>query len=202
MSDLASNRLGLGNKPALIVVDMTLGFTDPVSPLGAECDSVKTAISQLLSCFREQKLPIYFTSVEYSDAAQASVFREKIPALNILECRTRWVELDPAMKHSEGELIIKKHWASAFFGTDLAEHLAKQRVDSLVVTGLTTSGCVRATAVDGLQHNYPVVIPKEACGDRNLEAHRANLFDLDAKYVDVVSIDEVLSTLPNPSAAD
>ena len=193
--DLAANSLGLGKKNALIVVDMTCGFTDPSSALGAECDSVKSAISRLLDYFRANSLPIYFTSVEYTDASQASVFREKIPALNILQAGSQWTELDAAMQHRQHEPIIKKFWASGFFGTDLADRLKTENVDSLVVSGLTTSGCVRATAVDGLQHNFRVVIPSEACGDRNLDAHNANLFDLNAKYADVLSLDKVLDLL-------
>lgn len=190
--DLASHTLGLGENPALIVVDMTNGFADPKSPLGTECTSVKAAIGQLLQRFRKKKLPIYFTSVEYSDVSQACVFRHKIPALDILQQGSDWVELDPSMQHQQSEPIIKKYWASAFFDTGLAEILKRQKVDSLVVTGLTTSGCVRATAVDGLQHDFRVVIPREACGDRNQSAHEANLFDLNAKYVDVVALAEVL----------
>ena len=93
------------------------------------------------------------------------------------------------------ETVIEKQWASAFFGTDLAERLAAAEVDSLVVTGLTTSGCVRATVVDALQHEYPVVVPREAVGDRNPAAHEANLFDMDAKYGDVLSLEEVLALL-------
>ena len=200
--DLASQPLGLGRKPALIVVDMINGFTDPASPLGSECDAVKEAIAQLLNCFREKELPIYFTCVEYSDPSQANVFREKLPALNILEYGSEWVELDGAMERRAEEPIIKKQWASTFFATDLAERLRVQGVDSLVVTGLTTSGCVRATAVDGLQYNFRVVVPREACGDRNSAAHEANLYDLNTKYVDVVSLDEAIALLEAVNPVD
>lgn len=198
---LQSQVLGLGAKPALIVVDMTNGFTDPQSPLGTECAPVKLAIKELLASFREKRLPIYFTSVVYTNSEQASVFREKLPALNILAQGSAWVELDPEFGRREDEPIIIKHWASAFFGTDLAERLSEQQVDSLVVTGLTTSGCVRATAVDGLQNNFFVLVPREAVGDRNLAAHDANLYDLNAKYADVVSLAEAvveLETLRSP----
>jgi maleamate amidohydrolase len=193
--DLLSNKLGLGRKPALIVVDMTKGFTDPASPLGAECGTVKAAIVTLLDCFRDKELPVFFTAVEHPDTSEASVFQEKIPALNILQVGSDWVELDPAMARRDHEPLIKKLWASAFFGTDLAQRLRQQQVDSLVVTGLTTSGCVRATAVDGLQHNFRVVLAREATGDRNNDAHTANLFDLNAKYADVLSLEEVLVSL-------
>ena len=192
---LISKSLGLGVKPALIVVDMTRGFTDPQSPLGAECTEVKTAINRLLEQFRAKSLPIHFTSVVYSNDEQARVFRDKLPALNILKKGSQWVEIDPVLNHKDTEPVIVKHWASGFFATDLAEQLRAQQVDSLVVTGLTTSGCVRATAVDGLQHNFRVVVPKEASEDRNQAAHQANLYDLNAKYVDVLSLDDVLMLL-------
>ena len=105
------------------------------------------------------------------------------------------MEIDPRLAPRPEEPVIEKRWASAFFGTDLDQRLKRARADSLVVTGLTTSGCVRATAVDGLQHDYLVAVPREAVGDRNAQAHEANLFDLDAKYADVVSLQELFAML-------
>ena len=124
----------------------------------------------------------------YRNAHQAGVFRQRINALNVLRPGSPWVEIDARLVPDDDEPVIEKRWASAFFRTDLQQRLTDAQVDSLVVTGLTTSGCVRATAVDGLQHDYRVVVPREAVGDRNPEAHEANLFDLDAKYADVVSL--------------
>jgi maleamate amidohydrolase len=106
------------------------------------------------------------------------------------------VQIDPALQPISGELIIEKQWASSFYGTELDAHLKALNVDTLIVTGLTTSGCVRATVVDGLQHDYVVIVAEEAVGDRNPEAHAANLFDMHAKYADVVKIDDVLHQLP------
>ena len=174
---------------------MTHGFTHPNSPLGTECDSVKKAIGQLLMCFRANKLPIFFTSVEYSNASIAKTFRQKLPDLNIFELGSDWVQLDAAMDRQINEPIIKKCWASAFFGTNLALLLNDCGADSLIITGLTTSGCVRATAVDGLQHDYPVIIPREAVADRNLGAHEANLYDLGTKYAEVIPLADVLTQL-------
>ena len=108
---------------------------------------------------------------------------------------SHWVKIDSALEPLDGEPVIEKQWASAFFETDLNQRLTALGVDSLVVTGLTTSGCVRASAVDGLQNDYQVVIAEEAVGDRNPEAHRANLFDLKAKYADVLPVAQVLSQL-------
>lgn len=192
---MAKNKLSLGDSPALIVVDMTLGFTSPSSPLGGECDSVIEATASLLKVFRHASWPIFFTSVEYDKPEQASVFRSKLPALELLQKGSQWVTIDPAMAHQQNEPIIKKHGPSGFFGTDLATQLHDKGADCLVVVGLTTSGCVRATCVDGLQHNFPVFVPIEACGDRDLAAQKANLYDLDSKYAQVLSVDSLLIQL-------
>ena len=138
---------------------------------------------------------MFFTTVIYHDDQQARVFRDRVPALELLKPGSQWVEVDARLEPLEDEPVIEKQWASGFFKTDLDEALRSLRVDSLVVTGLTTSGCVRATAVDGLQYDYKVVVPVEAVGDRNQDAHRANLFDLNAKYVDVLDLEQVLMVI-------
>ena len=195
MPDLHRQSQGLGQKPALVLVDMIHGFTDPACPLGAEAGSVVQANKVLLQAFRERDLPVFFTTVVYHDAGQAKVFRNRVPALNVLEPGSHWVQVDARLGRLAGEPLIEKQWASGFFGTDLHAKLTSLNVDSLVVTGLTTSGCVRATAVDGLQYDYRVVIPRQAVGDRNPQAHEANLFDLNAKYADVLDLAEVLAQL-------
>lgn len=200
MSDLARNSLGLGQRPALLLVDMIRGFTDPACPLGSACAPVIAANAQLLAAFRAARLPVLFTTVVYHRAEQARVFRQRIAALNLLTPDSIWVKVDAALAPQAGEPVIEKQWASSFFGTDLAARLRAAGADSLVVTGLTTSGCVRATVVDGLQHDYPVVVPREAVGDRNPEAHAANLFDLHAKYADVLGLDEVLTAVARLAA--
>ena len=196
--DLERNRLGLGQRPGLVLVDLINGFTDPDCPLGSHCPSVVAANVELLLCFRKLGLPVFFTTVVYRSPQQASVFRSRIEALNLLKPDSHWVQVDAALGPRPGEPVLEKRWASAFFGTDLAERLAKAGADSLVVTGLTTSGCVRATVVDGLQHDYRVVVPREAVGDRNPSAHDANLFDMDAKYADVLALSEVQGLLARP----
>lgn len=197
--DLKAATLSLGHKPALILVDLINGFTDLSSPLGVESEKVLMANVQLLKAFRRLKLPVFFTTVVYHSDTQATVFRRKLPDLNILTPDSAWVEVNPALARREDEPLLEKQWASGFFATPLAGMLRERGVDSLVVTGLTTSGCVRATAVDGLQHDYPVIIPREAVGDRNAEAHAANLFDLNAKYAQVLTLDAVLSQLEGRS---
>ena len=198
--DLARRHLGLGSRPALILVDLINGFTDPACPLGSESSAVVAANATLLACFRRRALPIFFTTVVFSNDRQATVFRGRLAALNVLRPGSRWVQVDAALTPRADEPVIEKQGASAFFGTDLHERLRTARADSLVVSGLTTSGCVRATAVDGLQHDYRVVVPREAVGDRNAAAHEANLFDLDAKYADVVSMAELFELMAEPMA--
>lgn len=195
MADLERRSQGLGRRPALLLVDVIVGFTDPGCPLGSEADAVVEANRLLLAAFRERSLPAAFTTVVYRDDWQARVFRDRVPALDVLKPGTRWVEVDPRVAPQPGEPVFEKQWASGFFRTGLEAWLREQGVDSLVVTGLTTSGCVRATAVDGLQHDYRVVIPAEAVGDRNAEAHRANLHDLNAKYADVLDLVQVFELL-------
>jgi len=195
MADLQRQLLGLGEHPALVLVDVINGFTNPACPLGSEADSVVDACRTLLEIFRKKRLPVFFTSVVYRDESQARVFRQRLPALNVLEPDSEWVKIDPRIAPVIGEAVIEKQWASGFFNTDLAQRLKDEGADSIVVGGLTTSGCVRATAVDGLQNDYRVVIAREATGDRNLAAHESNLFDLQAKYADVLSLKSVLSLL-------
>ncbi len=191
----ASLTAGLGNNPALIIVDAIKGFTDPACPLGHACDAAVGKIQTLIKAFRDRGYLVVFTTVVYDNDEQASVFRAKLPALNVLQRGEPWPELDERLEFATGDLLIEKQWASAFHGTTLATQLEQRGIDSLVVTGFTTSGCVRATAVDGLQYNYPVIVAEDACSDRTPAAHTANLFDLKAKYTQVQSTEDVLKAL-------
>lgn len=195
--NLQRSRLGLTDNPALVVVDMINGFTNPDCPLGTHCPDVVAANIELIAAFRALGKPIFFSTVVYHNEQQASVFRRKVPALNVLTPDSHWVLVDPALARVESEPLIEKQWASAFHQTDLERQLREAEVDSLVVTGLTTSGCVRATVVDGLQNNFSVVVAEEAVGDRNIDAHRANLFDMNAKYADVESVANIIAALKN-----
>jgi maleamate amidohydrolase len=195
-------RVGFGRRPALIVVDVNVGFTDPGSPLVCDLDDVVAAIERLIEATRAAGLPVVFTTVSYDEAAKrtAAAFIAKVPALLTLEAGSRWVEIDPRIAPMPGEAVLNKLFASAFFGTPLASMLAAEQCDSVIVTGASTSGCVRATVVDALQHGYRVIVPREAVGDRNLAAHDANLNDMDAKYADAVSLDDALAHLAALSA--
>jgi nicotinamidase-related amidase len=193
----ALNRIagGMGNHPALVIVDVVVGFTDPECPLGSEADAVVAANTELMNAFHQASLPVVLTTVIYRSEAQATVFRARVPALNLLTPESKWVKFDPRLPIAPSDLQLEKRHASGFHGTELDDWLKAKKVDSVVVTGLTTSGCVRATAVDGLQNNYRVLVPREACGDRDEQAHEANLYDLNAKYADVVSVADILASL-------
>ena len=195
MATLPNQHLGLGRKPALVVVDATVGFTDPTSPLGTESSQEVAAIAQLLQAFRQKRLPVVFTTNSYSHAAEASVFREKVPVLNLLVSGGGLAAIDPRILPRPDEIVINKGVPSAFFDSPLRQILSNLRVDSAVVVGFTTSGCVRATAVDALQSNFRLIVVREACGDRDIQAHDANLRDLQLKYGDVVSLESALQMI-------
>lgn len=194
---------GVGRRPALVIVDINNGFTDPASPLVCDLDETVEAIRQLLDAARRAELPVAFTTVSYGegDKVTAKAFIDKVPVLLTLEAGTRWVEIDERIAPRPNEPVLNKLFASAFYGTALASMLASHGCDSVIVTGASTSGCVRATAVDALQHGYRPVVPREAVGDRNPAAHDAALYDIDLKYGDVVPLAECLEALEELAAA-
>jgi maleamate amidohydrolase len=186
---------GVGERPAVVVVDLLRGFTDPACPLGAEMDDVVAATRTLLDAARAAGVPVIFTTVVYDEANEraAAVFLRKVPALRVLRPGSEWIEVDPRLGRGAGEPVLAKAFASAFAGTPLAAMLAGH--DSLVVCGASTSGCVRATVVDALQHNLAPVVPRECVGDRWQSAHEASLFDIEAKYGDVVTLADAVAQL-------
>jgi len=186
LSKLESHSTGIGDYPALVVVDMCKAFIDSSSPLGFECDELIQANINLINKFRLNKLPVIFTTTIYRNASEASVFRSKIPALNILEPESDAITFIDDLAPLKDEILIEKKFASAFFQTTLTDSLLKIQADSVVICGVTTSGCVRATAVDSLQNNFPTTIAEDCVGDRDLDAHKANLYDLQSKYADVI----------------
>jgi maleamate amidohydrolase len=196
-------RAGFGLRPALLVIDVNVGFTDPESPLACDLEGVVGAIQRLLGEARAAGLPVVYTTVSYDegDRLAAAAFIDKIPALLTLEAGSRWVEIDPRIAPLPDEPVLNKLFASAFFGTPLSSLLTAAGCDSVIVTGASTSGCVRATVVDALQHGFRPVVPREAVGDRNPTAHDANLYDIDTKYGDVVSLDEVVAHLEASAGA-
>lgn len=192
------NKVGFGQKPALLIIDFIKGFTDTACPLGSDLDAEVSATNHLLELFREKKLPIHFTTTAYDEAmVSAGVFVKKVPSLAHLKFGSNWIEIDDRLAPISGEVVWTKQYASAFFGTALASALSAQKVDTLIVTGCTTSGCVRASAVDSCQHGLLTNVVIECVGDRSAAAHEANLNDLNAKYSDVVSLEETINYLKN-----
>jgi nicotinamidase-related amidase len=192
------HRIGYGKHPALLVIDMQIGFTAPEkSPLAGNLDSQVVAIKRLLLAARNSRAPIVFTVVGYDPQVpgDGGLWPEKAPTLLELKLGSDLVKLDPRLERRPEDLLLVKKYASAFLGTPLASTLVSRGVDSLLVTGCTTSGCVRATVMDALAHGFRPIIPEEAVGDRAQEPHEANLFDMDSKYGDVVPLSEALAHL-------
>ncbi len=187
-------RIGFGQRPALLVIDMLKAFTDPARMLGANLDTQIEAIRPLLATARERALPIIFSTVIYEDAdlKDAGIWALKQKGIVTLKAGTDGVDVDSRLDFRKTDTLLVKKYASCFFGTDLVPRLLAHRVDTLIITGCTTSGCVRATAVDACQSGFRPMVVREAVGDRSVAAHNQSLFDLDAKYADVVSFDETL----------
>jgi maleamate amidohydrolase len=186
----------LGVRPAVLVVDFSRGFTDPECTLGSDLTREVEATSRVLAVAREREMPIIFTVIGFEpNLKDGSLWLQKMPALAELEIGGKWAEIDPRLERREDETVILKKGASAFFGTNLTSILISQGVDTIVLCGATTSGCIRASAIDLLQYGYPTLVPRECVGDRAQEPHEANLVDIQAKYADVVSVEEAISYL-------
>ena len=183
----------LGSRPAVLVVDFSCGFTDPECTLGADMSAEVEATRRLLDAARGKSLPVIFTTIGYEPSLKdGGLWLQKVPSLGELRIGGCWVEIDPRLEPREDETIVLKKGASAFFGTNLPAILVSQGVDSVILCGATTSGCIRATAIDLLQYGYPTLVPRECVADRAQAPHEANLFDIGAKYADVVPLDDVL----------
>ena len=188
--------VGFGKSPAILIVDLTRGFTQPEFQLGTDLSDVVNNNANLLEKARQKKRPIFFSVNEFrEDMKDAGIWVEKLPGIKNLVMGTAQVEIDPRLDPKPEDYIISKRFPSCFFGTTLATSLVALRVDTLVVTGTTTSGCVRATVVDALQYGFRTIVPKECVGDRAQAPHEANLFDMGMKYADVISLGEVLDYL-------
>ncbi len=188
-------RMGFGEKPALVVIDMQKGFTNSAATLGSNLDSQIEATIPLVNVAHERGIPVFFSACVYDDPdmKDAGVWINKIAGLATLRVGTENVEIDSRLGMRKGDSLLIKKYASCFFGTDLMSRLTSRGVDTLILTGCTTSGCVRATAVDSCQSGLRAIVVREAVGDRSAAAHEQSLFDLDAKYADVVSLSETLA---------
>ncbi|MEU7483729.1 isochorismatase family protein [Streptomyces sp. NPDC042319] len=187
-----------GSRPALVVVDLTRGFTEDAFPSGADLTDVVGATGRLIEAARPAGVPVVFTAIAYTPAEAAGdsvTWLQKAQGMRTLRAGSEAVAVDPRLpRRPEDHLIVKKG-ASAFFGTSLAATLTALGCDTVVVCGATTSGCVRATAVDAVQSGFPVLVPRECVGDRASGPHEANLFDIQAKYGDVIGLADALAYL-------
>jgi maleamate amidohydrolase len=190
-------RIGFGERPAFIIIDMVKAFTDQTALLGANLDMEIAAIVPLLGAARDRGAPVIFSTVRYEDAdlKDAGIWALKQKGVTTLRAEGRGWEVDPRLDFRKTDTLLFKKYASCFFGTDLVPRLLANRVDTLIIAGCTTSGCVRATAVDACQNGFRPMVVREAVGDRSAAAHAQSLFDLDAKYADVVSQRDAVSYL-------
>jgi len=187
--DLAFDaRLLPGKKCALLIVDVVQAYLREDSPL--YCETAQAALEsneRLLAGARENGVPVVFTNVEFEPGgANGGVFYRKLPALKVFDAGSPLGAFPERLQPRDDELVVTKQYASAFFGTSLASTLTQMGVDTLLITGFSTSGCVRATGLDAMQHGFIPFIVRDACADRAKGPHEANLFDLQAKYAEVI----------------
>lgn len=193
--------LEFGKHPALLIVDFVMAYLDPASPLYAGVEDALECNIRLLAAVRQAGIPVIFTNVVYEPGgADGGLFYKKIPALKAFDRGSPLGQFPPTLQPRDGEAVISKQFASAFFGTALDEKLRDMGVDTLLISGLSTSGCVRATALDALQHGFAPFVVREACGDRHPAPHDNNLFDLQAKYAEVISLEQALDLLESHSS--
>ena len=179
-----------GKRPVLILIDFARAYFDPASPLYAHVEQVRAVAAQLRDAARSADVPVIFTRVEYvagDPARDGGMFYRKIAALTCFDRGNPLGDFTPELSPRSTDRVITKHFPSAFFATGLAEQLHAEGIDTLVITGLSTSGCVRATAVDALCHGIVPLVVEDAVGDRDATVHAANLFDLRAKTAEIVT---------------
>ena len=181
-----------GTRPALLVVDFSYGFTDAAYPTASDLAAQMDKTARLAEQMRALGRPVIYTTIAFDPCEVAHLaWLRKSPGMASLTRGSRLVEIDPAAGMQSTDGLIEKKGASAFFGTNLAGLLASARTDTLIVTGATTSGCVRASVVDAVQAGFDVLVPDDCCGDRAAPPHDASLYDIAQKYGDVVSAEEV-----------
>jgi maleamate amidohydrolase len=195
-SDLTANyaagqfgaTLSWGTRPAVLVIDLCVAYLQEGSPLYAAAEPARASCERIVDTAREVGVPVIFTQVVYEPGgADGGLFFKKVGALRCFERGNPLGEFPHAPRPQPGEIVVTKQYASAFFGTSLASTMNALRIDTAIITGVSTSGCVRASALDALQHGFVPLVVRDAVGDRHPAPHEANLFDLQAKYADVIS---------------
>jgi nicotinamidase-related amidase len=196
------SRVGVGDRPAVLVVDLQYGFTDPSAPLGGNLDDVIAATDALLTVARRNSFPVAFTAVAFHETQlESTTWLRKMPGLRSLISGTRECEIDARVAPVTDEPVFEKQAASAFFGTSLVSYLVGAGVDTVVVAGCVTSGCVRASVVDAISWGFRTIVPEECVGDRAPGPHAWNLFDMDSKYGDVEPLEDVITALESTLTA-
>jgi len=196
-------RIGWGSKPAVVVVDVCLAYLEggPLTDEHGRFEAARASADRIVEAARAAGHPVVFTTVRLAPGgADAGWFAVKVPGLTVFEEGSPYAAFPEAPAPLPGEVVVSKQYASGFFGTSLAATLNANRVDTVVVLGFSTSGCVRATALDALQHGFRPIVAREACGDREAATNDQNLFDLDAKYADVLSEQAVIDHLTGATA--
>ncbi len=196
------NRVGFGARPALLLIDFCQAYFEPGNALYAEVEDAMASALRVRAAARAARVPVILTNVVYHQSGwNGGRFFEKAMPLRNFTQGNPMAAWGPGLAPFEDELVVSKQYPSAFFGTSLASTLTAAGVDSVILTGLTTSGCVRASCVDAMSHGFRTAVVAEACGDRHAGPHEANLFDMNAKYADVVSEAETIAFLEglNPS---
>jgi len=188
--------LGFGKAPALILVDFVDAYFNKDSPLYAGVEDALSSALRIRDAARTAGIPVIYTNVVYQKGgADGGVFYRKVPALEAFVAGNPLGRWPAGLEPAAGELVISKQYPSAFFGTSLAETLKTKGIDTLIITGVTTSGCIRATCVDAMSYGFIPIVVADACGDRHAAPHEANLFDMNAKYADVVDERTVIEHL-------
>ena len=191
-----NKRLGFGKNPAIILVDFVAAYFDENSSLYADVEKALLSAIRIRNKGREKNIPIIYTNVSYQkDGKNGGVFFEKLPVLSCFIEGAKTAGWPSKLDIDPNEIVITKQYPSAFFETCLSKKLNNLEIDTLIITGLTTSGCIRATCVDAISYGFRPIVVKDACGDRHEKPHIANLFDMNAKYADVVSENEVFNFL-------
>jgi maleamate amidohydrolase len=189
-------KAGFGSRPALILIDFVEAYFAEESALYAGVESALGSALRLREAAGAAGIPVILTNVVYQPGGiDGGRFFEKVPALKLFEAGSPMGAWPEGLEPRAGEIVLSKQYPSAFFGTSLASTLTARGIDQVILTGLSTSGCVRATCVDAVSHGFRTAVVADACGDRHPGPHEANLFDMGAKYADVVSEAEALSYL-------
>ncbi len=189
-------RLAFGVKAALLIVDVVMAYLDPSSPLYAGVEDALASNERLVAAARDAGVPVMFTNVVYAPGGiDGGMFFRKVPALKAFVRGSRDGDFPPTLQPRATELVLSKQYPSAFFGTSLASTLRAAGFDTLLITGFSTSGCVRATALDALCHGFAPFVVRDACGDRDPRPHEQNLFDMAAKMAEVVSEAEAIALM-------